>query len=374
MSENTNKPMASPPKPARRVRSTRRRSGFFFPILLIALGLIFLLRNMGSLPGDTWDLILRLWPLVLILMGLDSLFTRQGVAVPTIFIAIGTLILLDNLDVVQWNNWQGIVSLWPVLIVAIGLDLLVARRSLWGAILALILLAAVLGGSLWVMSARSPADSEAASEQVWQVLSGVERAVVQIDPAVAALYVKALEPTEADDDTLVQGEVQMSSIGTLQREYSVVGDTGYLILSREGDASFSFSMGSSDWVWDLAFNPQIPLELSVNLGAGSVDLDLSGLQVTDVNVQMGVGRTEVVLPDQDGPLTVSIQGAIGEMIVYVPSHYDVQLSTNTGLAAISVPAGYIQDGDVYTYDAAGATDRLDLNVDQAIGRISIRTR
>jgi hypothetical protein len=375
MSDFSNNPQTNRPRPARRMRSSRTGGSLFFPILLISLGIIFLLRNMGALPGDAWDLILRLWPLILIAMGLDNILTRQGVAAPTIFIAVGVVILLDNLNIVQWNVWQVILSLWPVLIIAIGLDLLVARRSIWGAVAALILLAIILGGALWVMALGAPAGTAAESEQVVQALSGAERVVVQVDPAVAALKIGAMQ-NETNLDALVQGNVQMSNIGAFQQEYNLVGDTGYLNLRREGDSSFSFSLSGSDWVWDLAFNPQIPLELSVNMGAGSVDLDLSGLQVTDVNVQMGVGRTEVVLPDQDGPLTVNIQGAIGEMIVYIPSRYAVHLAANTGLAAISVPDGYIQDGDVYTFGGAGAgsDDRVELNVDQAIGRISIRTR
>jgi hypothetical protein len=373
MSEYPNTPQTNRPRPVRRVRRSRTGGSLFFPILLISLGIIFLLRNTGALPGDAWDLILRLWPLILIAMGLDNILTRQGVAAPTIFIAIGVVILLDNLNIVQWNVWQVILSLWPVLIIAIGLDLLVARRSIWGAVAALILLAIILGGALWFMALGSPAGTAAESEQVVQALSGAERAVVQVDPAVAALKIGAMQ-NETNSDIWYRVTVQMSNIGAFQQEYNLVGNTAYLNLRREGDTSFSFSLSGSDWVWDLAFNPQIPLELSVNMGAGSVDLDLSGLQVTDVNVQMGVGRTEVVLPDQDGPLNVNIQGAVGEMIVYVPSQYDVRLAANTGLAAISVPDGYIQDGDVYTYDGAGSADRLELNVDQAIGRISIRTR
>jgi hypothetical protein len=375
MSEFSNNPQTNRPRPVRRVRRSWAGGSLFFPILLISLGIIFLLRNMGALPGDVWDLILRLWPLILIAMGLDNILTRQGVAAPTIFIAIGAVILLDNLNIVQWNVWQVILSLWPVLIIAIGLDLLVARRSIWGAVLALILLAIILGGSLWVMALGSPAGTAAESEQVVQALSGAERAVVQVDPAVAALKIGAMQD-ETNLDSLVQGTVQMSNIGAFQQEYNLVGNTGYLNLRREGDASFSFSLRGSDWVWNLAFNPQIPLELSINMGAGSVNLDLSGLQVTDVNVQMGVGRTEVVLPDQDGPLTVNIQGAVGEMIVYIPAQKAVRLNSNTGLAAISVPDGYTQDGSVYTYNGAGAgsDDRVELNVDQAIGRISIRTR
>ena len=376
MSEFSNNPQTNRPRQVRRVRRSWAGGSLFFPILLISLGIIFLLRNTGALPGDAWDLILRLWPLILIAMGLDNILTRQGVAAPTIFIAIGTVILLDNLNFVQWNVWQVILSLWPVLIIAIGLDLLVARRSVWGAVLALIFLAAILAGSLWVMALGSLAGPAAESEQVVQVLSGAQQAVVQVDPAVAALNIRAIGHNEADSNTLVQGTVQMSSIGSFQREYSVSGGVGYLNLRRHGDFSFSPSLRGSDWVWNLAFNPQIPLELSINMGAGSVVLDLSGLQVTDVNVQMGVGRTEVVLPERDGPLTVNIQGAIGEMVIYIPAQKAVRLNSNTGLAAIRVPDGYTQDGSVYTYNGAGAgsDDRVELNVDQAIGRISIRTR
>jgi hypothetical protein len=376
MSEQTNKPKATHPRQVRRVRSSRVGSSLFFPIILIALGIIFLLRNMGALPGDAWDLILRLWPLVLIAMGLDNLITRQGVAAPTIFVAIGAVILLDNLNIVQWNVWQVILSLWPVLIIAIGLDLLVARRSTWGAVLALILLAVILSGALWIMAVGSPSASAMESEQVMQALTGAERAVVKIDPAVAALKIRAFEEDETAGDQLVQGAVQMSSIGTLQREYSLIEGTGYLTLRRQGDLVTSPSLRGSDWVWNLAFNPQIPLELEVNLGAGSIDMDLSALLVTDLIVQMGVGRTSVILPDQEGVVTVSLEGAIGEMIIYIPAQKAVRLTSNTGLAAISVPDGYNQDGDTYTYDGAGSNpdDRVELSVDQAIGRISIRTR
>jgi hypothetical protein len=375
MTEQSKPPMPIRPRPVRRTRSSRSGGSFFFPILLIVVGILFLLRNVGALPGDTWDLILRLWPLILIVMGLDNLITRQGVAAPTVFIAIGTVILLDNLNIVQWNVWQVILSLWPVLIVAVGLDLLVARRSAWGALLALVLLAVILGGSLWVMAMGSLAGPAASSEPVLQELSGAERVVVQVDPAVASLKIRAMEQNQADSTALVTGTVQMSSMGALQQEYSVSGGVGTLNLRRQGDVSAAPSLRGSDWVWDLAFNPQIPLELQVNNGVGSLDLDLSGLLVTDLNVQMGVGQTTVTLPDVEGLLTANIQSAIGEMIVYVPAQTAVRLNSNTGLGMISVPDGYIQDGDVYTYagDGAASAGQIELNVDQAIGRISIRT-
>lgn len=357
-----------------RPKGSRAGGSLFFPILLVVLGIIFLLRNVGALPGDIWEVVLSLWPLILIVIGLDNLFSRQGVAAPTIFIAIGTVILLNNLNIVDWDVWRVILNLWPVLIVAIGLDLLIARRSAWGAILSLILIAILLGGSLWFMASGPLAASPAQTEQVVQTLNGAGRAVVEIKPAVAGLEVQAMTEDQVSLDMLAKGDLQMGGIGVLQQEYSIAENTGYLTLGWEGESFARPFLRNSDWVWNLELNPEVSLELVVKLGAGSIDMDLSNMQISDLAVELGVGRTVVVLPEGEGTLTARIQGAVGELIVIVPGQKAIQVTYNTGLAAISVPEGFVKDGEGYTYSPAGVSspEWIYLNLDQAIGRISIQ--
>lgn len=50
-----------------------RRPRLLGPVVLIALGLLLLLNNLGWLPVDLW----KLWPLVLILIGLEMLFVQR---------------------------------------------------------------------------------------------------------------------------------------------------------------------------------------------------------------------------------------------------------------------------------------------------------
>ncbi len=50
----------------------RRIGPVFWPLLLIAVGVLFLLSNLGLLPFDPWQL-WRLWPLILVVIGLDIL-------------------------------------------------------------------------------------------------------------------------------------------------------------------------------------------------------------------------------------------------------------------------------------------------------------
>jgi predicted membrane protein len=105
---------------------------------------------------------------------------------------------------------------------------------------------------------------------------------------------------------------------------------------------------------------------------GQADVDLSGLTVSDLNVSMGLGQTTVVLP-AEGRLRVKISGAIGQTTIVVPAGMEARIQASTGIAARQVPAGYRKQDDVYTSPGyAGAENRVDLEVSQAMGEVTIR--
>jgi len=51
----------------------------FFGLLLVVIGIVFLLENLGIVTGDVWDVI---WPLIIILFGISvitkPLFGSKG--------------------------------------------------------------------------------------------------------------------------------------------------------------------------------------------------------------------------------------------------------------------------------------------------------
>ncbi|HEX3048743.1 MAG TPA: DUF5668 domain-containing protein [Bacillota bacterium] len=55
-------------------RPYRRHYHFFWPIILIGFGVLFLVDNLGLLPWGVGGTIARFWPLFLIIIGLDILF------------------------------------------------------------------------------------------------------------------------------------------------------------------------------------------------------------------------------------------------------------------------------------------------------------
>jgi len=76
-----------PPAPQR-----RRRGGVVGPLVLIFIGFVFLLQNTGYLPANAWQNMWRLWPVILVLAGLELLLAHR---VPWLVLAsVATLVLV----------------------------------------------------------------------------------------------------------------------------------------------------------------------------------------------------------------------------------------------------------------------------------------
>jgi hypothetical protein len=115
----------------RQERRTQRRDacggpnatgGMIMGLAVIAVGVLFLLRNVGVLYfDDIW----QYWPVILILVGISKLANTHSASQVTsglIIGGIGTIFLLRNLGYIYGDIWQ---YLWPGILIAVGLSILV---------------------------------------------------------------------------------------------------------------------------------------------------------------------------------------------------------------------------------------------------------
>jgi len=286
-----------------------------------------------------------------------------------ILIGLGIILLLNNLGILEWSVWEVILRLWPVLLIAWGLDLIIGRRSIWGSLLALVLIVALLTAALWLFGTGIGTGRVVAVEEIRQALDGATQAEVVIAPAVGTLQVEAL-PESAN---LVEGAIHLGSSERATPDFTVEGKTATFTLRSEGVAFGPFvgSWGEQRG-WDLRLNPDVPLQLEVSLGVGESNVDLTSLTVSDLEVSMGVGQTTVILPDE-GRFQAKIDGAIGQTIVAIPEGMAARIHVDTGPAGRQLPDEYQRHGDVYTSPGyESAENRVDLKVSQAIGNITIR--
>lgn len=100
------------------VSEGRRISRLVGGVLLLFLGAIFVLQNLGYVRAGR---LADYWPLILVWVGLTRMLSRQGtVASGFVIFALGIFFQLDRLDVILVPTRL----FWPALLIAIGFGLI----------------------------------------------------------------------------------------------------------------------------------------------------------------------------------------------------------------------------------------------------------
>ncbi len=294
---------------------------------------------------------------------------QGGVVGPLILISLGVILLLNNLGLLDWTVWEILLRLWPLLLVAAGLDLILGQRSAWGSLLTVVLTFAVLAVALWLSQSQVGTGGAVMTEELVQPLGEARQAKITVDPGVGILRIQAA----THGRNLVEGKVRLGRREELAREFSTQGSTAVYALSSQSTSFGPFVVGwAGRRVWDLELGPDIPLSLRANVGLGEADLDLTGLTVESLDLDLGIGQALVILPE-DGAGEVKVEGAIGQTVVVIPETLAVKARLDTGIAAREIPSDYDCDEDVCVSPGYEAADeRVELDVSQAIGRLVLR--
>jgi len=354
-----------------RPRKHKRRS-IFFPLLLIAVGAVMIMSRAGLLYGDTWQILIRLWPLLLVIGGLDNLFNRRSVVSSVLSVGVGTLFLLfymGYLIPLDINIWD-IIRLWPVLLIAWGLDIIFARRSLLVAAVGFLVGLALVTGFAWLL--MNPLDSggtEVDSDQVSQPLRGVTSASLVISPLSGVVDISG----GADASDLISGRLSLWQGETADTSYSTRGDKGIYELEGRGTYMFDrFVMVSQDFSrWNLKLNSEIPLELYLHLVAGEHNIDLTGLDVEELEVGTVFGRTVLRLPEE-GDFRGDVETVFGELVILVPRGTPVRIRTEKGIAVLNVRGLHQVEGVITTPDIRGDAKPITLDASIVFGEITVQ--
>ncbi|HUI39200.1 MAG TPA: toast rack family protein [Candidatus Nitrosotalea sp.] len=149
-------------------------------------------------------------------------------------------------------------------------------------------------------------------------------------------------------------------------------ESGTLTIDQGKTGHVNWSPGQIKYEWDLRFGRDAALDFDVNFGAGEAQLDLGSLNLRSVKVQMGVGSLNLDLrgrPQHD--YDVHIHGGIGEAVVRLPSSAGVYANARGGIGEIKA-RGLTKQGDHWENDAYGtAKVNVHVDVEGGIGSVTL---
>ncbi len=253
---------------------------------------------------------------------------------PIILIGIGLIWLLGNLGVIPAANFGILGSLWPLILIVIGLDILFARRSpLAGALIGLAAIAVVIFALIAGPALGLPSGSVLQSRSITEAIGNATSAEITIHTSSQPVRIYSL----GDSPTLMQAEIDY--FGSL--DFSARGDPVRRIrLQREGPANMGFTFDTQA-SWDIGLSARIPINLILDTASGSNRLDLSGLQLSGLYLDQGSGSTALSLPASSQPYNAQLIGGSGSLTVALPveTSLTIRLDGASGSIRLDSPAG-----------------------------------
>jgi len=314
-----------------------RRSSVVFPVVLIVLGGLFLLRSLRP-EFSPWPILGTYWPLILIAIGLAKMWDysrdRRVAADPN-----------------APGSGRGFSAGTTVAVVAF---VLIVVAVLWHG-----------GGRI---RARNFGGGPMSHEDHVVELQGAKKVKASIQMGAGELNLRGDTPHLLDGSFDFRAGRNVPEV-----RYNVSDGTGDLeIEESHSGPNFVVPGNRNGSTWNLRLGNQAPLELEINMGAGEGQLHLRDLPVTRLELNMGAGSVDADLTgNRSSDLEVDISGGVGEATIRLPKSIGVVADVSGGLGSVDT-RGLKKDGDQYVNEAYGHTPvTIRLHISGGIGSINL---
>jgi hypothetical protein len=311
---------------------------------------------------------------------------------PLLLVIVGAVLLLNNLGWLPWSVWTALGQLWPVILILFGIDLLIGRRNAWlGATVTAVALVVVLGAAVWLTftgatisaptagsAAAAPTDQNlTASPQRLAAtpLAGATSGRVNLEFGAGVLNLGPLPDSGTD---FVRATASLPPGMRLNQKAITRGEVADVTLSTEGNNGFwpfhGFDQNARNMSMDAQLTTKVPLTVQANIGAGQSDFDLTNLSVREFNLNSGAGQATIHLPASAGQTTADIHSGAGQVIIVVPPGVGAYIHGSNGLVNLRVPTDRFEKvGDGYqTSGFQSAANRVDVTLHVGVGEVDVR--
>ncbi len=226
----------------------------------------------------------------------------------------------------------------PILLVLIGIAFILRDRVPASGLIALVISGALVGGI--ALTAYNGRAGRLSSETQAAIAESVSEGVTLLRVNITTLATDIELITGLDRTGGISGQYAGAAANALESRYSEnTDDTADLVLVETLTEGFPGLNDIGRATLSLQIPPDVPVDLQVNGGSGSVTLNLGGLSLERLNINTSSGDVVVTLPSYD-PLFSQPEDTLGEIAVnggnltlFVPSsvagRFDISARSGT---------------------------------------------
>ena len=302
------------------------------------------------------------------------MYRNRGLLFPLVLIAIGIIVLLANTGVLSPQALERLGDLWPLLLVILGLQLILnhtlprQQATLIGiGVTAIIVVAAVAYAAL-APAASFGTQRFDSSERA----GGLSSASLEVDYGAATIDVQA----GSLGDSLYQAHVDYPS-GENPPTISLDRETGSLQIHESSSFSPFHLFGGRRRQMQITLTDQIPWSIQIGGGAANLRLDLRHAKLTKLEISGGAHQVDAQLPNPKGTVLISVSGGANNVTMVAPAQSPWRIAVSGGVSAVTINGSSSQNlgGDFQqqSTEYGSATDRFNIEISGGASHVDFRT-
>lgn len=258
---------------------------------------------------------------------------NRGLILPLILIGIGVVVLLANTGVLSRPAVERLGDLWPLLLVILGLQLILnhtlprRQATLIGlAVAAVIVLAAIAYATLAPAASFGAQKVDASAKT-----GGLTAATLDLNYSAASIDVNA----GSLGDRLYQVHVDYPG-GENPPTISLDHQTGRLEIRESSSFSPFHLFGSNRRHVALTLSDRLPWTIQIGGGAANLRLDLRQLQLARLELSGGASLMDAQFPAPKGTVLVDVSGGATNLTLRAPANTQWRVGVSGGASAITI--------------------------------------
>lgn len=249
---------------------------------------------------------------------------------PALVILVGILALLVNTGQISVDRIAELINLWPLILIVVGLELILRRtvRGVTGDVAAaVVVILAIIAAAAYVTAAPNP--SETRSMDSSADIGSVHQGALELAVGAAKVDIRA--------DTSVGSQLYTAHIdySGAQPKVELDRSSGTLRISQSTSNTVLFQSRRFELKLDL--NPSIPWTIHEDSGAVTEHVDVSSAHVTGITITTGASQDDITLGPPSGTVPIHVNGGAPTVNVHLPAATGYSALVSGG--AVSLNAG-----------------------------------
>jgi hypothetical protein len=293
-----------------------------------------------------------------------------------LFIGLGLLVLINNFTTI-FMDWATIWKLWPLVIVLLGLSILVKHKHGKGVIagLAAIILALAIFASFKTATHFFNKDFEFVFGEEGEYSfdttvysesfdSTLAFATLNFDAGAGTFNIS--KTTEHLFDATAEGKKDNFYL----KRYD--SDNTSKIDFKMQKTRFRIGVDNYKNKVEMSLNPHPVWDMNFDVGAASMDFDLTELKIQNIDVDMGAASIKIKLGSLSPETKLTIDAGASDINIYVPKESGCKITTDGALSSKHFNDFEKINSDHFeTENYNEAANKIYIEIDSGVSSISV---